>query len=277
MAKRLAAVAAAVLLIAFAVVIRRGLDGESIVSGGEPVVVCDELIAEACRRSLGEGELRVESPGATLRRIAGEDVEPFVWITASSWADMGRSELARAGRSTDLAVDADLRAATEIVTVAIPGLDLGCRSLDWACLAEATDADIAAPSTDSTVGLLARAQGAAAANGSGQFALQDLRRIAPQWTVEDDAAGILSTRPGQLDVAVADAVTAGRIARSVEISVPADSRAIIDLVAISVDGASVGGLDGLERALEADGWSDSVAPALDDPLSVNGLLALWAG
>ena len=113
--KRIGAVAAAVVLIAGALLVRDALDGDdddpTVASGSEPttapttpsspdVIVCAEELGLVCgslAAALPAAEVRVEPAYTTLDALAAEGAEPPLWVTMSPFPGMVDAQRATTG------------------------------------------------------------------------------------------------------------------------------------------------------------------------------------
>lgn len=96
MARRIAALAGAIVMIAAAWVLRGVLDdgGDSttVAAGGGSAaerIICEPIVADACWAVFGSERVDIALPGTTLGEFRGARISrPTIWITGANWFDM---------------------------------------------------------------------------------------------------------------------------------------------------------------------------------------------
>lgn len=270
-AKRLAAVATALLLVVGAYALRANvIDGAD--TDDEPtdagVLVCPPELAGACRSvDLPDGmELRIEETGDTLDALASDDPEPVVWLTYGPFP-AALDQLRRAGGRAPLDTTVDPLASSPLALVTTDA-DLGCGDpVDWRCLGDG-DATVGfAADPDSGIGLLGATAAATGFAGGGSAPFGDalfevwlrglLTSVGRSQLSGGTAIATIQVRPSAMDVAVgAEAELSEDRRDRFEVLYAGP---MVDADAILATSGSTSAPDGLADrladALRAGGWS----------------------
>lgn len=291
-AKRLAAVAAAVVLIAAAIVIRdRLIDDRE--SAPEPpteatVLVCVTELETVCRAAGAGLTVRVAEAGATLTELAG-DADPTLWLTFDPFPAMVDALRTRdpVGYETKAIVGSPIALVGAPGAIATVGTECG-EPVDWRCLAELDLGVGFARDASSGVGLLALTQAALGYGAPGipvddarfQVYVRDLLRSVPASRLSGGTAvATIQNRPSAMDVAVgaeAQVTRARRAGFGIAYAAPMLRADVVLAVPPRVrvpDGLT----DRLAAALTDAGWAAEGAPANTaiDPLVVLAVRSVW--
>lgn len=299
-AKRIAALAAAVALILGAMLIRDLADGDD--GGGDraddPVdaaeIVCAAELAEVCRTVDAAGfAVRVEEAGDTLDALASAGVDDPVpiWLTFAPFP--GAVDLAReqAGRRPT-AYGADVLASSPVVLVTTPDTagSLSCGDpAGWRCLADAELSVGFASTPESGIGLVAAtAAGAGYSDGPGapfadpifQVWLRDLlTSVNPSQLTSGTAVATIQVRRSAMDGAAGILAELDGYARDDLAVLYAEPMGRADVILAVPDGASVpdGLAASLTDALLDLGWQApaSVAGAAPDAGALLATRDFW--
>lgn len=302
--KRLAALAAAVLMVVGALALRQAREDDG---GGadprEPVsraVVCADELAEACRQA--GLEVASADAGATADALIARDgrLEGRAWVTTRAWAELVLAERAFAGLDALVQLEGPPVASSPVlISLWEDAADsLGCAPVGWACLAERAGTElpdgnrltVGSPHIESATGLVVAASQAADLLGSSDYSRNDFdlddrfRRLGPALSerrLERPLSTMRSRGPGELTATgttAADARnTSSTLGAIVSVGPAVPVRA--DVVVVVGDGE---GLDDDERAalgqaLEALGWQGPAdgPDGLPDGAVLAALRSLW--
>ncbi|MDA3040316.1 MAG: hypothetical protein O3C27_12475 [Actinomycetota bacterium] len=279
-AKRIAALVGALLLIGGAMLLRGFLDdGGSVAVGreGSPVV-CDPLVIEACKRAFPDVEVTEEQPGVTLTRLLDQrNPDAFVWVTAQIWFDILEDEITRQGRANPVGDGSTGLVTSPRLLIHESDVEI-CESPErWACLASgeggAADLDVGLDSTESTIGVLSRADLVTGYFGRSDFASNDFatsefrswwnqtgeRLVAAQ---RSSALDDLLVLRGRIDVAPSVVAVWARIARAEYTATQSADGAPDLLISAAAVGEARLDTDDLAELLAEAGWE----PADPDPV-----------
>ena len=297
-AKRLAAVALALALIAGAWLVRDrviddGAGGDEPVNAG--IVVCVSELADMCRLVLGDRyDVVSDAALTTLDRLAVDTAEPVLWLTFEGFPQMMNVRRGAAGLDPFDYVSTEL-ATSRLAAVVRPDtagqVAEACGDpVDLGCVAEQTQLRTAVSSIDSGLGLLAiSAAFAARTDDEISFDDVDLLSWARRFRRATDSTPLsggtaVQTIQTRTSVAVAFGAEAElSVNRRDEFEVLyADPvvRARVVLMKPAGFGVPADVLTDLGAALFARGWDDDLSPSepggLPSPTTMLGIRQFWS-
>lgn len=301
-ARRLAAVAAALLMIAGAIVVRDRIDGDSSNGDGPAnagLLVCATELADLCRDvadALSGGELVVVAQPAavTIDSLSTSSAEPALWLTFDGFPTMLNSARDIAGLEA-ISFTSNTLASSPIATVVRADrraevTDACGDPADLGCVGALTTLRPAMSSVDSGIGLIAITAALEARAGEA-LDLEDLgvlsfarglKNASESWNLaaEATAVGAMQTRTTMAVGIGAEAELVAAQRDNFDV-LYADPMVRARVVLMKPDGFEVpeGLSAALEAALDAAGWdtsasADAVDPSAGDMLRVR---SFWAG
>jgi hypothetical protein len=296
-AKRIAAVGTALVLVLGAYAIREGLiEGDGDEPADEPAaattLVCPPELADICRSiDLPDRlDVRIEESGRTLDVLAGAGAEPVVWLTYEPFpAAVDQLRRSQGRDSLELAVEP--MASSPLALVARSD-DLGCGDpVDWRCLGDGGASIGFAGDPDSGIGLLGAT---AAANGYADRAAAPfgdalfevwlrgvLTSVNRSQLSTGTAIATIQVRPSAMDVAVGAEVELSEERRDRFQVLYAGSMGDADVILAVPSGTSAppGLGDALSGALVDAGWSSptpsSSSAGSDDAAALLATRDFW--
>jgi hypothetical protein len=285
-AKRIAAIAAAVALIAAAWLIRdRVIESDDASSGSDrpaeraTQVVCISELRNACRQAIdelgGELPLTIADAADTLALLTTASAPRSIWITIAPFPDMVTFQRDRSGALPLDATTTPLASSPLALVVSpdkTPALTAACAGdLSWTCIGEQTDLDPTFSPTDTAIGAVSVAVAIEQYGGPGvdfnDLGLltwaRDLRRSGSSSLSGGTAVATIQTRP-TFGVAIgAEAELAASRVADFDV-LYAEPMTSLEVVAFAPDGVDVPAdlLAALRESLTGSGW--------DPPSSAGG-------
>lgn len=285
-AKRILALAFAVLIVGAAFLVRGRLDGDGDAWPDEATVVyCEPVLIEACREVFAR--VVSQNPGVILERmLAPGRPDAAVWITGEVWFDLLAAELSRQGR-TDVLDDRSSPLAWSTLVVA--GAMRDCGEPTWRCLAR-TPGKIGVDGLDTTTGLISTAFLVAEVMETTEFSRDDLRDGGyATWSRQfserverdrQDRSALYRSfgLQGLVEAAVGTAAEAASLDRSGDVVPVEEPPVVVRLAMVGLGDASLPSgrvVNELIAALVADGWESGDAPD-GTMVATAGLVSLWS-
>ena len=298
-ARRLAALAMTVALIAGAYLIRsRVIDGDTSADGPPTsseaaTLVCIDELADVCR-SLGDLDglpVVVESAGTTLTRLRGDDAGSVIWLTMAPFPEMA-AQMRSAERLPAIATEQTILASSPLALV-VRSSDAdtvaercGPTSIPLRCLGDLTDLSPTFAPTASAIGTLGIAS-ALVAYGGGSFDPGDLdlltwagplKRAGAPSLSGGTAIGTIQTRP-TFGIAVGAEAELTQARRSSFEVLDAEPMVRLDVELMVPDGVRAPDdlANRIQAALLASGWdaAGSGDGGVPDPGVVLAARTFW--
>lgn len=270
----------ALVLVGGAILARRALDGEPVLSaGGDEPVWCEPALEDACVDAYGD-RVELVAPGVIADRIAAGEELDGLWVTSPAWFAAAESTGAR----TQVSSTSGPIVHSSLVILATAATAADCdEQVSLVCLADpGLRLDLGLDPRSTSVGLESYGWFVAAELGRAGFATNDLGGDLATWrrsfdatvdtaSVASPAYAVFLARRGTYDAVVTTSAALASLGRDVEGTTTTEATTQVAVAALG--SARLERVDDLTDALVGAGWSDGPGPDIERP-SPAVLLAL---